>query len=80
MNHEYQFQLPVSLLNVLINLYCMCAICFVKELHKSNYILVAVQCIIDFSIGGVMGLVLYIYRIPDLAEEICKRSIFSSGT
>ncbi len=73
------FKFPASVMTILINLYCLVAFLGVKELRKSNYVLVAVQSATDLAATGVVGFVVYLIRLVEIMDHICKEVSFSGG-
>ncbi|XP_075262562.1 uncharacterized protein LOC142354190 [Convolutriloba macropyga] len=71
---EFQLELievPVSMIALLLNLYCIIVILGVKNTRRLDYLLIFFQTVVDFVCSGLLGLIYYIYKLRYNASRAC---------
>ena len=74
------FQIVLSSMNILANLYCLVAVFAVDSLRKSDFYFVFAQTVVDFFVSGIYNLLFGLYQLSYLLTEYCDRAImFPNG-
>ena len=65
------FQVPIAMLTVILNLYCLLTMLYSKKLRSLEYVLVLFQSLYDLLFTGVAGFLYYLRTIITNASFMC---------
>ncbi|XP_075262497.1 uncharacterized protein LOC142354113 [Convolutriloba macropyga] len=69
-------QLPISVITILINLYCLLTIGMSPEIRNKNYFLVSLQSFMDLVFSGIISLVYYSLEILNAINKFCQHVVW----
>ena len=69
-------QIPMALITILLNLYCVCAILLIKDLRRVEFILVATQTSIDLIVSGFVAFFYHRPRFWKYFFNMCSNFAF----
>ena len=61
----------MSIITLLLNLYCILVFMGDKNTHKLDYLLIFFQTVMDFVCSGLLGSIYYIYKLRNNASRAC---------
>ncbi|XP_075262810.1 uncharacterized protein LOC142354412 [Convolutriloba macropyga] len=64
-------QLPITMVTILINFYCLVTIAKTPEIRNMNYFLAALQSIMDLLFSGIISIVYYSLEIASAINKFC---------
>ena len=67
----FVFQIPISLVTILINSYCLTVLLLVREIRRLDYFLVGLQVLSDLLFSGVLSFYFFATEIVRAALYFC---------